>query len=164
MDKNEFVLRFRVKNECGEKTKCDTLIDECLLFKVMQMVNKHRKQTSLLLESILKCISIEKQAGLGQVRHNYIILSNVIIESYEQSSVRSPQKVVDKLGLLNITWLMTFAAISLIKPTDKAQTTMLIKITEHFLKLKNNPYSENSLFKPPKYSNIFYDTLDNFKT
>lgn len=46
-DKNQSVFRFGVQQGwLLVKTKCDAVVKECLLLKIMQMVNRHMKWTS----------------------------------------------------------------------------------------------------------------------
>ena len=69
------------------KTKCDAVVKECLLFKIMQMINGHMKRTSFVLASSLVYISTEIKAELGQTRNRYLIIFNVTVKSDAKSSV-----------------------------------------------------------------------------
>lgn len=69
------------------KTKCDAVVKECLLLKIMQMINRHMKWTSFVLASDLVYISNEIKAELGQARNRKLIIFNVIVKSHTKSSL-----------------------------------------------------------------------------
>lgn len=74
------------------KTKCDAVVKECLLLKIMQMINRHMKWINFALESDLVYTSTEIKAELGQTRNRYLIIFNVTINSPPKSLVFSLHK------------------------------------------------------------------------